>query len=235
MLARVGLDSYADEFPHILSGGQQQRVALARALSPRPAVVLMDEPFSGLDVQLRDNMQEETLALLRETRATSMIVTHHPEEAMRLADRVAVMREGRLIQVGKAQELYDQPAELFVARLFSEINEIPYRVAKGEVATPFGRLAAKGMVDGSTAIVCVRERGIQLKSSGSGMPGRVLHVRFLGDVQRLEIGVAGFEMPLRVRTYGGHGLAKGAEVAIEIDPSEVLVFPEQSAEVHLIS
>ncbi|HYD15109.1 MAG TPA: ABC transporter ATP-binding protein, partial [Hyphomicrobium sp.] len=78
ILSRVGLERYADRYPHILSGGQQQRVALARALVPRPSVMLMDEPFSGLDVQLRDSMQEETLSLLRETRATSMIVTHHP-------------------------------------------------------------------------------------------------------------------------------------------------------------
>ena len=98
LLSRVGLERYAHDYPHILSGGQQQRVALARAIVPRPAVMLMDEPFSGLDVQLRESMQEETLALLRETRATSVIVTHHPEEAMRLADRIAVMRRGRLVQ-----------------------------------------------------------------------------------------------------------------------------------------
>src|SRR6185369_11515974 len=97
-LARVGLERYADDYPHILSGGQQQRVALARAIVPRPAVMLMDEPFSGLDVQLREAMQEETLSLLRETRATSVIVTHNPEEAMRIGDRIAVMRAGRLVQ-----------------------------------------------------------------------------------------------------------------------------------------
>ncbi|MCH9765868.1 MAG: ABC transporter ATP-binding protein, partial [Alphaproteobacteria bacterium] len=123
MLARVGLEKYADAYPHILSGGEQQRVALARAIVPRPSVMLMDEPFSGLDVQLRETMQEETLALLRETRATSMIVTHHPEEALRLGDRIAVMRKGRIVQVGNAEELYNAPKELFVARLFSEINE----------------------------------------------------------------------------------------------------------------
>ncbi|MGL1147900.1 ATP-binding cassette domain-containing protein, partial [Vibrio parahaemolyticus] len=89
-LTRVGLAHTADAYPHVLSGGQQQRVALARAVVPRPSVMLMDEPFSGLDVQLRDAMQEETLSLLRETRATSLIVTHHPEEAMRLGDRIAV-------------------------------------------------------------------------------------------------------------------------------------------------
>lgn len=225
MLARVGLDTYADEFPHILSGGQQQRVALARALAPRPAVVLMDEPFSGLDVQLRDNMQEETLALLRETRATAIIVTHHPEEAMQLADRVAVMRSGEVVQTGKAQDLYDSPKELFVARLFSEINELTYPVSKGSVSTPFGTFPARSIDDGELAVVCVRERGVRVLPAGRpGIQGRVLHVRFLGDVQRLEIGAAGFEVPLRARSYTAEGHKRGSEVSIEIDPREVLVF-----------
>lgn len=230
MLARVGLDTYADDYPHILSGGQQQRVALARALAPRPAVVLMDEPFSGLDVQLRENMQEETLALLRETRASSMIVTHHPEEAMRLADRIAVMRKGRVVQAGKAEELYQHPAELFVARLFSEINEVPCRVEAGAVATPFGRVPANGLADGTAAILCLRERGIRLSLQRPGLSGRILHVRFMGDVQLVELGVAGFEAPLRARTSGGEPLAKGADVSIEIDPREVLLFPAPAVE-----
>ena len=161
-LKRVGLADLADEYPHILSGGQQQRVALARAIVPRPAVMLMDEPFSGLDVQLREAMQEETLALLRETRATSVIVTHNPEEAMRIGDRIAVMRAGRLVQAGDAEALYHRPADLFVARLFSEINEIGYRVGASGIDTPIGVLPAPGLAPGSRAVVCIRERGIRL-------------------------------------------------------------------------
>jgi iron(III) transport system ATP-binding protein len=106
-------------YPSTLSGGQQQRVALARAIVPRPAVMLMDEPFSGLDVQLRETMQEETLALLRETRATSLIVTHHPEEAMRLGDRIAVLKcRAHAVQVkDRAEDAVSQsPASLFVAQ-----------------------------------------------------------------------------------------------------------------------
>lgn len=230
MLARVGLEEYQNAYPHVLSGGQQQRVALARAIVPRPAVVLMDEPFSGLDVQLRDAMQEETLALLRETRATAMIVTHHPEEAMRLGDRIAVMRGGRLVQVGTAAELYAHPSDLFVARLFSEINEIAYFVRSGEVETPIGRFQAKGVAEGETAILCVRERGVRLSVAGGGLAGRVLHQKFLGDITLLEIGVAGFEAPLRVRTHDGQGLERGAEVGVEIDRERILVFPRSMDE-----
>ena len=129
---RVGLERYADDYPHILSGGEQQRVALARAILPRPAVMLMDEPFSGLDVQLRERMQEETLQLLRETRATCLIVTHAPAEAIRLGDRIAVMRAGRLVQAGKAEELYRNPADLFVARCSprSTRSRLPWRAAR---------------------------------------------------------------------------------------------------------
>ena len=233
-LARVGLERYAPLYPHVLSGGQMQRVALARAIVPGPHVLLMDEPFSGLDVQLRDSMQEETLTLLRETRATSMIVTHHPEEAMRLGDRIAVMRRGRLIQIGKAEQLYRDPADLFVARLFSEINEIPYRVQGGVIETPIGRIAAPDVAEGGRALLCIRERGMRLAragaGAGAGLPGRVIRVKFLGDVGRLEIGVQGFDQALQVRARESDGFAQGAEVAVDIDRTRVLVFPADEVE-----
>src|SRR5690606_35249804 len=121
-LSRVGLDHYADRYPHVLSGGEQQRVALARAIAPRPAVLLMDEPFSGLDSRLRDSIRAETLEILRHSRATAVIVTHDAEEAMRLGDRIALLRGGLLVQVGTAEELYSRPADMFAAGFFSEIN-----------------------------------------------------------------------------------------------------------------
>jgi iron(III) transport system ATP-binding protein len=227
-LKRVGLANLADEYPHILSGGQQQRVALARAIVPRPAVMLMDEPFSGLDVQLRESMQEETLSLLRETRATSVIVTHNPEEAMRIGDRIAVMRAGRLVQAGAAEALYHQPADLFVARLFSEINEIGYRVGASGIDTPIGVLPAPELAPGSRAVACIRERGIRLSSDGDGLAARVLDVKFLGDVARLEVGVEGFDKPLKVRVRESAGWARGAEVRAQVDPARVLVFAAES-------
>jgi iron(III) transport system ATP-binding protein len=184
----------------------------------------MDEPFSGLDVQLRDTMQEETRALLRETRATSMIVTHHPEEAMRLADRIAVMHKGRLAQVGTAEDLYNRPADLFVARLFSEVNEFTYRTSGGEIDTPFGRFSANGLVEGAIAVLCVRERGVRITRSGPGLSGRVLQAKFLGDVRLLEIGVTGFDQPLRVRLPSGETIAKGEDVSLEVDRQQIMVF-----------
>lgn len=129
-LDRVGLSHYADQYPHVLSGGEQQRVALARALAPRPAVLLMDEPFSGLDSRLKDTIRADTLAILRESRATAIVVTHDAEEAMRMADRIALLKDGRLVQVGTADTLYRTPCNLFAAGFFSEINEFA-AVAKG--------------------------------------------------------------------------------------------------------
>src|SRR5690606_35736802 len=125
-------------YPHVLSGGEQQRVALARALAPRPGVLLMDEPFSGLDSRLKDTIRADTLTILRETRATAIVVTHDAEEAMRMADRIALLRDGLLVQVGTADELYRNPCDLFTAAFFSEINEFSAIVRNGGVETPLG-------------------------------------------------------------------------------------------------
>ena len=137
-LERVGLSRYADNYPHALSGGEQQRVALARALAPRPGVLLMDEPFSGLDSRLKDTIRADTLAILRETRATAIVVTHDAEEAMRMADRIALLRDGQLVQVGSADDLYRRPQDLFTAAFFSEINEFDSVVEGGCAETPLG-------------------------------------------------------------------------------------------------
>jgi iron(III) transport system ATP-binding protein len=228
-LARVGLERYAADYPHILSGGEQQRVALARAIVPRPAVMLMDEPFSGLDVQLRERLQEETLALLRETRATCLIVTHAPSEAIRMGDRIAVMRAGRLVQAGKAETLYRNPADLFVARLFSEINEIPMHVEGGALRTPIGVFAVPGLGEGDAAILCIRRRAIRLGPVDQGLPGRVLHARFLGDLAVLEIAAQGFERPLQTLVREWEVPQRGQEVGIAVDPESVLVFPAEAA------
>jgi iron(III) transport system ATP-binding protein len=226
LLGRVGLEHMAGRFPHMLSGGEQQRVALARAIAPRPGVLLMDEPFSGLDVQLRHVMQEETLTLLRETRATSIIVTHDPEEAMRMADRIVVMKRGRIVQAGTAQALYEAPADLFVARLFSEINEIPGRVRAGRLDTPFGSAPAPGLPEGTAAVAAVRQRSISLVPVGSGRAARVLDVKFLGDASVIELAVEGLDGVLRVRTHEPPGLTLRQEVGVSVDPGQVIVFAD---------
>ena len=225
LLERVGLSHYTGQYPHNLSGGEQQRVALARAMAPRPGVLLMDEPFSGLDVQLRQTMQDETLAVLQETRATSIIVTHDPDEAMRLADRIVVLNRGRIVQSGKAEALYSSPADLFVARLFSHINEVPARVSGGSISTPLGRVPAPGLAESSGAVLCVRQRGVEILPPAEGRAARVLDVKFMGDVMLVDLAVEGLDVPMRARLPGPASYRRGMDVGVRVDPAEVLVFP----------
>ena len=224
-LERVGLGHYEREYPHILSGGQQQRVALARAIAPRPGVVLMDEPFSGLDSQLRESMREETLAIIRESRATCIVVTHDPEEAMRMGDVIALMRDGRVVQTGSAPELYRTPKDIFAARTFSDLNELSAQVQGGRAETALGTFAASDFVDGMEVIVCVRQGGIRLLKPGEGSLGRVLDTRFLGDVGLLEIAVEGHEVPILARAREADMPARGDELGVGVDKGGVLVFP----------
>ena len=171
-LGRVGLADYASDYPHALSGGEQQRVALARALVPRPGILLMDEPFSGLDKRLRDSVRDQTLAVIRETRATCIIVTHDPEEAMRMGDKIALMRQGRLVQHGTASELYNAPVDLFAARFFSELNQIEGTVTSAGVETALGLMKVTDGEQGERVDVCVRPQGICLNKAGlCGVPG----------------------------------------------------------------
>ncbi|MGI8724008.1 MAG: ABC transporter ATP-binding protein [Methyloceanibacter sp.] len=224
-LERVGLAHYASEYPHILSGGEQQRVALARAIAPRPSVLLMDEPFSGLDPRLRERMREETLVILHETSATCIVVTHDPEEAMRMGDRVALMRKGKLLQVGKALDLYRAPKNIFAARTFSDLNELPARVIGGSAATVLGMFPANGIAEGGAAIVCVRQRGVRFLPAGEGVPARVLDSRFLGDIALVELAVQGLDALILARVRESDVPQLGSEIGVKVDQGAVLVFP----------
>jgi iron(III) transport system ATP-binding protein len=228
-LARVGLEDYADAYPHMLSGGEQQRVALARAVAPRPSVLLMDEPFSGLDRSLREEVREDTLAVLRESHVTCVIVTHDPEEALRMADRIALMRAGTLVQVDVPEALYRRPADLFVARFFCELNEVPGTVRQGRVETPVGIFAAPGLADGTPAVVAIRPTGVKLRPAGLCIPGRLERRRFLGVVDMFEVAVNGIDRWLKGRTRESIAAVPKEEVGIEIDPAEVLVFAAPGA------
>ena len=223
-LARVGLEGKAGLYPDTLSGGEQQRVALARSIAPRPGVLLMDEPFSNLDRRLRDAIREETIAILREMGATTIVVTHDPEEAMRIADRIVLMRAGRIVQDGDAETIYRCPVDLFAARFFSDFNEMEGLVRGGVVATPLGDFPAPGLREGQAALVCVRPRGVQLTPAGSCLPGRIVSRRFLGGIDLLHVVVQGLDAPLQSRTRNLIKAEVGQDVGVDISPEEVLVF-----------
>ncbi len=227
-LERVGLTRYATSYPHVLSGGEQQRVALARALAPRPAVLLMDEPFSGLDSRLKDAVRAETLAILRQSRATAIIVTHDAEEAMRLGDRIALLKDGQLVQVGQAEELYEHPADLFAASFFSEINVFSARAVNGAVDTPLGRFDATGCGDGSDVDVAVRMSGFDVSESAGDIEARVISRRFLGVVEMLELAVQGHDTPLRARVRVGELPLRKRDIWLTVRPRDVLVFERRA-------
>jgi iron(III) transport system ATP-binding protein len=222
-LDRVGLGTRGSEYPHMLSGGEQQRVALARAIAPRPAVILMDEPFSGLDSRLRDVVRAETLAILREARATCVIVTHDAEEAMRMGDRIALMNQGRVVEFGDPQLIYRRPESLFAARFFCEVNEITGWVHRGQIETPLGTFASGKIGDGE-AVVCVRPQAFNLRAAGEGLPGRIVAHRFVGEVNLLEIAMPGLDEPMLARVREPVNRKEGEDVGVEIDAAEVLVF-----------
>ncbi len=223
-LSRVGLESYATSYPHILSGGEQQRVALARALAPRPAVLLMDEPFSGLDSRLKDLVRAETLAILRESRATAIVVTHDAEEAMRMGDRIALLKDGRLVQAGRAEDLYLRPANLFVAGFFSELNVFEGDVCDGMVDTVLGTIDANALPDGVQAKIAVRTTGFDVSESAGSIEARIISRRYLGVVELLELAIPGAETPVRARVRSGALSSKARDIWLSLRPADVLLF-----------
>jgi iron(III) transport system ATP-binding protein len=223
-LQRVGMATYAEAYPHMLSGGEQQRVALARAVAPRPSVLLMDEPFSGLDRRLRDEVREVTLGVLRDSRVTCIIVTHDPEEALRMGDRIALMSAGSLVQVDSPEAIYTRPKGLFSARFFCELNEVSGRVRQGRIETCLGSFASNELPEEAEAIVAIRPQGITLVPPNKGVAARIEHKHFLGETELIELFVDGLDAPLKARVRKSTAGPVRSDVGIVVDPAEVLVF-----------
>ncbi len=198
LLRRVDLLRFIDGYPHQLSGGEQQRVALARALAPRPRIMLMDEPFSGLDNRLRDGIRDETLTLLKEEDTAVLLVTHEPEEAMRMADEIALMRDGRIVQHGAPYNVYTRPVDRAAVSFFSDTNVLRAQVNGALADTPFGQFLAPGIPDGTDVDIVFRPQHVRIDfdRGGSGpLPtptdgvaarGVVERARFMGHESLVE-------------------------------------------------
>ncbi|MBS8226505.1 ABC transporter ATP-binding protein [Vannielia litorea] len=199
MLERVGLSGHAAAYPHELSGGEQQRVALARALAPRPRVMLMDEPFSGLDMRLRDDIRDQTLSVLKEEGTAVLLVTHEPDEAMRMADEILLMRDGGIVQRGAPYTVYNNPADRKAAAFFSDINILRGEVHGALTETPFGSFLAPGVPDGQEVEIVFRPQHLTIDfdragrgpnpTESHGMPARgvVERARFMGRESLVEL------------------------------------------------
>ncbi|MFK7868246.1 MAG: ABC transporter ATP-binding protein [Roseobacter sp.] len=198
LLSRVDLLRFIDGFPHQLSGGEQQRVALARALAPKPRIMLMDEPFSGLDNRLRDGIRDDTLAILKEQDTSVLLVTHEPEEAMRMADEIALMRGGRIVQQGAPYNVYTRPVDRAAVSFFSDANVIRARVEGALAHTAFGRFLAPGVPDGTDVDIVFRPQHVRIDfdragqgpkpTASDGTPARAVveRARFMGNESLVE-------------------------------------------------
>jgi iron(III) transport system ATP-binding protein len=220
VLELVGLAELGERHPDELSGGQQQRVALARALASTPKVVLLDEPFSGLDAGLRARVRQEVRSILLAAGVTALFVTHDQEEALSLADHVAVMRDGRIEQVGTPEEVYGRPASRWVAEFLGEADVLPGTVNDGWVECELARVPAEG-VDAGEAEVLVRPESVAL-SIGPGAGGRkqvegvVVEREFFGHDQLVHV-----ELPsgrrLRSRSLSYPVWHPGDRVRVQLD------------------
>ncbi len=223
-LARMGLAEHARTYPHTLSGGQQQRCALLRALAPEPDVLLLDEPFSGLDVTRRAQVREQTLELLREAGIATVIVSHDPEEAMFMSDRLLIMEDGAILQHGAPAEIYLNPLNVSVAELFGPLNRIEGVVADGHMETCLGRFDAREMATGTRAELLIRPEGLAVAPPGAGAPARVASARLLGRSSHLRVAVDGIENPLAVLVPGVYLPDPGTAVSLKADPAQAFVF-----------
>ena len=231
VLEQVGMSRYANSYPQFLSGGEQQRIALARARAPRPRIFLLDEPFSNLDTRLRNELRDLCLHLLKKSGSSSVIVTHDAEEAMFMADKVAVMRDGEIVQVGRPEELYFLPINAFVAGLFGEVNEISGRVGDGHVLTPLGRICARDLNDGMEVDVLIRPEALHVsETTETTTVANVVTSRLLGRSSLLHLSVPNGEeggLHLHSRVPGRMLPPEGSSVGLSLDEQNVFVFPKE--------
>ncbi len=238
LLTHVHLLDRQHDYPNVLSGGEQQRVALSRAIAPSPKILLMDEPFSNLDRCLRDSVLEQTRIFLRTMKTTAIVVSHDPEEIMRLSDIIAFMSKGKIEQYGTAKALYDAPQSLTVMRFFESGNEIPGTVRQGLIETPLGFFpSCASFAEGQNVVVCVRAHHFSLhthtrnNSSQTSeiwthpLKGRILERRFFGTHHILRVHVPSLNTPLSLRAPANEEHGSGAEVTFSINKKDAHIFP----------
>jgi len=225
MLELVALESKAKAFPHQLSGGQQQRVALARALAIEPRVLLLDEPLSALDAQVRGQIREEIRRIQLELGITTLFVTHDQEEAMTIADRVGVMSQGRLEQIDTPDVLYNHPATNFVASFVGVMNKISSQISDGQVEIFGKRLkATKSEKSAGQVYALIRPEAIIVKTNTSNSNAKVLTRSFLGASSNIVCQLSDGTIVQSLMTSAGSGdLHPGSTVELEVTTSEVLV------------
>ncbi len=231
MLGSLGLADKKDAYPHQLSGGEKQRVALLRALAPKPKVLFLDEPFSALDTTRRLQIREDTVHLLKDEGISAMMVTHDPEEALFMADRILVMKDGYIVQNDVSAKVFLHPKNSFVAKLFGPANRFETVVKAGKVNTPLGTFSASNISDGAKVEVLIRPEAVTaVKSNADTANAQVLVNHFLGHSSCMHVNVTspidGKTYEVRARSEPDDILNIGVKTALKIDEKHVFVFEQ---------
>lgn len=222
VLEMVGLTGLEKRMPHELSAGQQQRVALARAMAPRPQVILADEPFSNLDAALRKRLRAEVRSILREAETTAIMVTHDQEEALAISDRLALMKDGQVVQTGPPDHVYRNPATSWVAEFLGDADFFDAHARDGRITTPFGTFPTNR---NGPVKVMVRPESVTVFPHTSGT-AVVVYREFFGHDQLLSVRLPG-DVTLRARCWPQPALAPGDPVAVSVDGIHIFDEPRQ--------
>jgi iron(III) transport system ATP-binding protein len=226
------VENFLDKYPHSLSGGEQQRVALARSIAVQPKLLLLDEPFSDLDINLKREIIDDTLHLINSLESSAIVVTHNAEEAMFLSDVILVMEKGKLIQIGTPHDIYFKPSNLYVASLFGETNIFQSKVEDNTCLTPLGRIKTSNLSNNQDVDVVVRPEAIKLNLEKSPLlnpnSGVVVDSKFLGNSAIIHMTVndeKNNKHHIHSRVMGNFLPPAASSVSVTLDEDHVFIFP----------
>ena len=229
-LAKV--ENFLEKYPHSLSGGEQQRVALARSIAVQPKLLLLDEPFSDLDINLKREIIDDTLHLINSLESSAIVVTHNAEEAMFLSDAILVMEKGKLIQIGTPHDIYFKPSNLYVASLFGETNIFQSKVEDNTCLTPLGRIKTSNLSNNQDVDVVVRPEAIKLNLEKSPLlnpnSGVVVDSKFLGNSAIIHMTVndeKNNKHHIHSKVMGNFLPPAASSVSVTLDEDHVFIFP----------
>lgn len=237
LLEKVKLEPLKKNFPHELSGGEQQRVALARAIAPRPIILLMDEPFSNLDDRLRDQIREDTLSVLKEENVSVLLITHEPTEAMKMADEIALIKNGSIIQSGSPIEIYNNPTSRAAVEFFSDLNIIHGIVTKAEINTLFGQFDTPQFNEGTDVEVLIRPQHIRIHfdrngeapkptvKDGKAVRAEVMSAKYIGNSSLVEFLTEEDKFPIKASVPAVFLPKKGTKMWLSFRRDKSFLFP----------
>ena len=228
----IKLPNSLHKYPHELSGGEQQRVALARSIIAQPDLLLLDEPFSSLDLSLKEEVRDDTLHLLQKSNISVLIVTHDPFEAMFISNKIYIMQKsGKIVQSGSPRQLYNEPINSYVAGFFGETNKFKGMVKNAEVHTPIGKIKTHNNLESKEVVIHVRPQGIKLtqeQTPVNGIKGTVMASKLMGSFSFVHLSVLDHNNEIvHVHSHMPASFIPGQSTAvgIEIDDEQIYVFP----------